>query len=242
MKMMKQKLIDTNEIGGVNIIDRTRSIFNNIFALNSNPFEWLTQKLADEIDVEYYLNHSGQKTISPMFRTLIKVKTEDDVVDYPAVISKLAKIIADKFTDKWNKLYESFINGEYNPLDNYNMEEVETPNLTHDSTEKTKTKIETETENEITEERVHGFNSTEPVPSGESEKNGKVTVSGGADDNEVSTISHDTGTRALKRHGNIGVTLAQRMLQAEIDLRTNFNFVDMLMKDVDSVLTLDIYC
>lgn len=231
------KLIDTNEIGGEHIIDRNKSIFNGIKALSDNPFEWLSQSMADYIDQEYYLNHSGEKPLSPIFERLLAItgKTTEQVV------TDLARIIANKFEDKWNKLYTAFIDSDYKPLENYSMDETETPNITRDSTENTKTKIETETENDKTENTVHGFNSASPVPSSESERNAKVTVSGGANDNESHRVDKETGTRTLNRHGNIGVTTSQQMLESEIKLRSNFNFINTIMMDVDSVITLPIY-
>lgn len=50
----------------------------------------------------------------------------------------------------------------------------------------------------------------------------------------------DSGTRTLTRSGNIGVTTSQQMAQSEIDL-WQWNFVESIYKDVDSVLTLSIY-
>lgn len=231
---MIQKLIETNEIGGEHIIDRSKSIFNAIKGITGQPFEWLTQDNADILDVEYYLNHSGEKLIAPMFEKLLNLTGVN-------AIQQVAKVIINKFEDKWNKLYEAFIESEYKPLENYSMDETETPNITRDSTEKTKTKIETETENDITEANVYGFNSANPVPSGSTERNGKVVVSGDKTDNEVENVAHETGTRTLNRHGNIGITTSQQMLQSEIVLRSNYNFVQMLYKDVDSVMTLLIY-
>lgn len=231
---MKTKLIDTNEIGGEHIIDRSKSIFNAIKDVNNQPFDWLSQANADILDIEYYLNHSGEKFIAPMFEKLLNLTGVN-------AMNQLAKIIINKFSDKWNKLFEAFIESEYEPLENYSMEEVEKPQITKESTENTKTKIETSTENDITEAKVHGFNSVDGVPSGSTERNGVVKVEGGADDNEVHRVDTEKGKRERTRHGNIGVTTSQQLLQSEIELRSNYNFVQMLYKDVDSVLTLLIY-
>lgn len=234
---MRTLLKQTNEFGGEHIIDRTLSIFNAIKSLTSNPFEWLTQAVADELDIEYYMNHSGDKSISPLFEKLLGIQGQTGAT----VVTQIAKIIVNRFTDKWNKLYSAFVDSNYAPLENYNMEEVETPNITHDSTTKQKTKIETETEDDTNEQSVYGFNSTTKVPSAENVRNGKTIVSGDANDNETVSQDKETGTRLLTRHGNIGVTTSQQMLQSEITLRSNYNFIHMLYDDVDSVLTLPIY-
>lgn len=231
---MKMKLIETNNIGGTSIIDRSKSIFNAIKGVRDNPFTWLNQANADLLDIEYYLNHSGEKLVSPMVQRLVASTGTD-------MCHMVAKIIIEKFNDKWNKLYKAFIDSDYEPLENYNMVQKETPNITHASTEKQKTKIETETTNDKTQNDVYGFNSVNPVASGEQTRNALLTVKGNENDNETSKTETETGTRDLTRHGNIGVTTSQQMLQSEIDLRKNYNFVEMLYADVDSVMTLLVY-
>lgn len=228
------KLIDTNEIGGANIIDRTKSIFNAIHNVSNQPFQWLSQGIADTLDQEYYLNHSGDKNVSPLVEKLLTLTGVN-------MVQKVANIIINKFEDKWTRLYNAFIDGDYEPLENYSMEEVETPNITRDITEKQKTKIETETTDDKTENEVYGFNSATPVPSGDSNHNGTITVSGDENENKITKQDKETGTRSLTRHGNIGVTTSQQMLESEIKLRENFLFFNMLFKDVDSVMTLLIY-
>lgn len=232
--MKRTRLNETNEFGGEHIINRSKSIFNAIKDTSSQPFEWLTQANADILDIEYYMNHSGEKKISPMFEKLLSLTGVN-------AMQQLAKVIINKFEDKWNKLYKAFIESEYEPLENYSMEEVETPNITKDSTTNQSTKVETSTENDTTEGERYGFNSATPVPTGKATRNGTVTVEGASDDNESHTVDTETGTRTLTRHGNIGVTTSQQMLTSEVTLRTNYNFVEMLYKDVDSVLTLLVY-
>lgn len=51
----------------------------------------------------------------------------------------------------------------------------------------------------------------------------------------------ETNEHELRRHGNIGVTTSQQMLQSEIELwQWNF-FNDVLFPDLDSVLTIQVY-
>lgn len=51
----------------------------------------------------------------------------------------------------------------------------------------------------------------------------------------------ETTEHELRRHGNIGVTTSQQMLQSEIELwQWNF-FNDVLFPDLDSVLTIQVY-
>lgn len=47
-------------------------------------------------------------------------------------------------------------------------------------------------------------------------------------------------TRTLNRHGNIGVTTSQQMIESEIELRKH-NFFEIVFKDIDNYLTLAVY-
>ena len=56
-----------------------------------------------------------------------------------------------------------------------------------------------------------------------------------------STIKEtDSESHSLHRHGNIGVTTSQRMIESEIVLRKK-NFFEIVFSDIDKLLTLSIY-
>ena len=214
------KLIET-----INIQTMDDGIFTAIRTLDSvgdTPlFPWLDDTNATEYDILYYLQHSGEKCISRYFKTLRKLEDESVIV---SAITVLAKTIMGKFSDKWNRLHSAFIETVYKPLENYDMTQKETPNVTH--TKNVKSNLETDND-------FYGFNSTTAV------KQSKTTVHGAKLDNEET--NSETGTRDLTRHGNIGVTTSQQMLQSEIDLRNRYNFLDDIMNDVDSILCLLVY-
>ena len=112
------------------------------------------------------------------------------------------------------------------------MEQTETPDITHTKT--TQTETVTSITDDVTGTDVYGFNSSSPVPNNKVTRNGTSTVSNDPDNNVETNV--ESGTRGLTRHGNIGVTTSQQMLQSEIDLRNNYNFLDNIMDDVDSIL------
>ena len=231
---MKKKLIDTIQISD---LLSTGGVFSKLYTydqtLTEPNFAWLTSDVALYLDKDYYLVHSGQKKINQSYERFIQLKEDGLIADD---LLEIVKIIAYKYALKWNKLFDA-INTDYAPLDNYNMEQTETPDIT-----KTKTvdsNVSTTTTDDITDNDVYGFNSSTGVPSGKSTRNGTVTVSGSSDDNiETET---ESGTRGLTRHGNIGVTTSQQMLQSEIDLRNNYNFTNQLMDDMDSEICLLVY-
>ena len=187
-------------------------IDDGIFSLLQPKFDWMSVEDAKTLDLDYYLNH-GQRSISPLYEQLINQQANN--VDFNA-LNKLVDIIYLKFKDKWNRIYDSYIKSTYNALENYSMVEVE----------KTNTKV-TSTDN--TKGGSYGFNSDVSVPVNDS--NSTSVVEGKGEDNK----------RELTRSGNIGVTSSQQMLEQELQLR-KYNFYEELFKDVNSVVTLSIYC
>ena len=213
-----------NLIETINISDLSGGIFQSIRSLDTGTppiFAWLDDTLAVKLDELYYLQRSATKRISGYFERMRKF--EDDGI-VASAIDTIADVLIVKFSDKWNRLYKVFVTENYKPLENYNMKEKETPNITRTKNVNSKLK---------TTNSVNGFNSSAPVQQSESE------TSGAKLDNEET--ESETGTRDLERSGNIGVTTSQQMLQSEIDLRNAYNFYDGIMNDVDSILCLLVY-
>lgn len=193
---------------------------------------WLTDDMVSVLDISYLMEHSGSKHPSIVVERSYKFNGED----IETTMKLLAYQIIQKFADKWDRLY-SAITTDYRPLENYDMEQTETPDIT--KTETRNSSVTTSVTNDITDGDVYGFNSSSPVPQTKTTRNGSTTVSGDSDDNV--TTNTESGTRGLTRHGNIGVTTSQQMLQSEIDLRNNFNFTNQLFEDLDSIMCLLVY-
>ena len=198
-------------------------IFHQL-AIN-NTFEFITSDNQEELDVDYYLSHSGNKYISNLFNTLLDRYPDED----PLI--KLSKIIENRYKENWIRIYNAMIE-EYKPLENYSLLEVETPNLEDHRV----TKLDQDLINE-SDLNDYGFNSNDPVPI--SHNVNKITGSG--DKNKTDETINRTGTRTLTRSGNIGVTTSQQMLESEIKLRALYNMIEIIFNDVDKVLCLSIY-
>lgn len=200
----------------INIIDSaSRGIFYNLHELlkdkegYSESYGWLDNYTT--LDLDYYLGHSGDKFLSPLYMSLLfNNKTESD----------LATILLNRFGENWKRKYKA-LNVEYAPLDNYSMEEEE----------KVNSKV---TVSSTSTGDYKGFN----VPNSESgddyaqvNKNGtESTSSGDAKDN----------VRNLNRHGNIGVTTNAQMLSGELEVR-QYDFIQSVMNDIDSISLLMVY-
>lgn len=198
-------ILEIIEDGGLMELMRTR---------HSSHLPWLTASLAKDIDTEYVISHSGEKTVSPLLFRFSDMVEKQQISTIEAR-TLVCDFIFNHYGENWTKIYSSYFETEYKPLENYSMIEQENA----------KTKIKTVSSNNSS---VYGFDSEEPVPSNEA--GSETETSSNADDNE----------RKLTRSGNIGVTTSQQMLQSEIDLRS-YDFIESIMRDLDTVLCLAIY-
>lgn len=214
----------------------------------------------------YYIERSYEKYISPLYQRYIEkldFHVDDiDLEDFNILNDYLARTILTKFLLKWVRIFNAIIT-DYKPLENYNMEEVRTPDIersrsgsesgshTERGTDSVNTDI-TNSKETSTEAGIYGFNSSNSNPSasgtgdesvrttGDKEDNYTERTSSGSKNGTHSETETETGTETLRRHGNIGVTTSQQMLESEIKLR-QYNFVEQMFNDIDSVLCLKIY-
>ena len=215
-------------------------IFTWIQQRESNPFEWVTANNATDLDFLYIAHHSGEKYISTFVQHIIELSDNEELPAGEGLGSFMARIVIERFGDKWNRLYDA-LTTEYNPLENYDMEQTETPDITKERNTKSNTKITNTNEIESAQNNTFGFNSSDAVPSTSSEGKTTTTTEGNEDDNTSWEEETETGTRGLTRHGNIGVTTSQQMLSAEVDVRTKHQFLELIFNDLDSILCLMVY-
>ena len=229
--------------------------FNEIDARFTNLFA------GKELAEEYYIEHSNEKYISPYYAKLLKLVEEEKITE-EQMYEYQSSNVANKFAVKWYKIFEALMT-DYKPLENYDLNEIRTPNIKrsrigedsieHEQSGKDSTNIETVKETTIDNETgVYGFNSTNSNPSVTGDGTTSETVTGNKDKNYVESELHgketknnesteiESGSETLQRHGNIGVTTSQQMLESEIKLR-QYNFVEEMLNDIDTILCLKIY-
>lgn len=219
-----------------NIDSKLKTFLNSYIGLSEEDYNASSlHNLFDsndlELDEDYFIENSSEKYLSRYSQSLIDGIGLDNL-EY--VIEKISSHLVTKFGFKWWKIAEA-ITTDYKPLENYDMEEIRTPNLREEYTRKQNTDTNVHSE---TESGIYGFNSTEPNPTATG--NGDNHTTGLKANNETEDIKSNTGTERLTRHGNIGVTTSQQMLESEIKLR-QFNFIEEVFKDIDSILCLKIY-
>ena len=187
----------------------------------------------ETLQEDYYIGHSSDKFISPFVEKLFNSgKTPVEISEY------VANICINRFGVKWAKIYDALLT-EYNPLENYSMEEIRTPDLSFEETQNEKTDVTTERETHATNS-YKGFNADDPVVVNKTDGDEDVTTSGAKLDNEVTKETTHTGTETLTRAGNIGVTTSQQMLESEFKVR-QYDFYKMVYNDIDSILCLSVY-
>ena len=210
------------------------------YALNEYNVPWKTSISSVALDLEYYGNVSGGKTISPLLRRLLV----DGVVPESA-LTRLANSLYSMNALRWSKLWNTY-QLEYNPIENYRMTEimedddtVTTYGRTHS---KTGTESDDRTRTDGSIDGIFGFNSSSAVDSETSDR----TI----DDDNTHTynltdtdagIDRQTHSYELTRSGNIGVTTSQQMIESERGLWMWKYFYDVVFPDVDKMLTISVY-
>lgn len=184
------------------------------------------------LDTDYEVGFSADKYISPLLEKIlvqslsdlgysIEDFMDDSFNDYSSLIPLIllnygiGNILYQRFGEKWKRIYDAMMS-QYDPINNYDMEEKRTPNLSTGVTANAGSKT-----------GVFGFNGT-------SAKDSAIN-----DGNSSSTTTL-TGTDTLTRKGNIGVTTTQQMITQELELRKN-DFYRIIYSDIDSILCLKIY-
>ena len=194
---------------------------------------FITSENAGTLNEDYYISHSADKFLSPLANKLMDIGlTQSEIT------AKVASIVANRFADKWKHLSDA-LTAEYDPLQNYSMEEIRTPDLEEGQTRNEKTDIKTERDTSASS-KYRGFNSDDASLVSQTDGTDDVETTGAKADNETSTTTTHTGTETTTRSGNIGVTTSQQMLESELKVR-QYDLYKSIYEDIDSVLCLSIY-
>lgn len=155
---------------------------------------------------------------------------EDTSIFWGSVWRHILFTVEARYGDSLLEMAKTYFNGSYNPLENYDMSETETPNITRTTHGEINSKSTTTSEGNSD---VYGFNSSNPTP--QSKSDSSITNEAKKGDNYSDGTETETGTRTTTRHGNIGVTTSQQMLQSELDLR-KFDFLEHVYKCFEDVM------
>lgn len=221
----------------------TDYVNNGIFTfLNNLDVPWKSLNIFKQLNLTYHGNHSGKKEVSPMIDSLI---VEEALTDNDKTL--IAMSIFSIFSVKWQKLYAT-LSLEYKPLENYDMQETEKTTGNIENTDSVNGTINTSVNNKQNSSSnktssLYGFNSDNDVNSDKDNVTDDSTITETGETKEVKdkiNMNNSTEDRTLTRHGNIGVTTSQQMLQSEIQL-WQWTFFNDVFKDIDTILTIQTY-
>lgn len=197
----------------------------------------------DRLDVLYVFQHSGDKYVVP----LMKMFLDENGQLTETTLAEAANMALALWGKKWANLWE-VQNAEYDPIENYRMNEKETttPTGTETTTDAMTGTDTTRTQgtaaNNETETSVYGFNSANPVPASVTSQKSDYSAGTtfGHTNTNTKTFTNRKTERELERSGNIGVTTSQQMLQSSIELQ-RWNFWLQVFEDLDTTFCLDCY-
>ena len=245
-------------------------ITSGIFtALNEYDVPWKNDNITD-LDVEYFGNISGEKTISPLVRKLLDVDGAETLSNER--IGQLANIIFGLNSVNWEHEYNT-LDLNYNPISNYDMTETESISgetssettatgtvgnvVTNTGTVgNTRTETGESSASGSTENDIYGFNSVNAVNDISNENTSNATAETTTTETRTDNLSENStrtdnlknvGTgetstvRNLTRSGNIGVTTSQQMIESERHLYLWNFFYTIVFPSVDKVLTIATY-
>ena len=146
------------------------------------------------------------------------------------------------FENQWNfEHIVKVLEAEYSPIENvFEVRDETTKNTGADTLTIAKNSQETITGSESTENMISAENvSTYSPDRSENMQSSQVRASGGSDTH--TNAKNSQSSLNVKRHGNIGVTTNQDMINQELDLLNRFNPYRFIADLYEKELTLGIY-
>lgn len=170
-------------------------------------------------DIEYLLNISGEKIVSPLLENLSN-KTIDEINNI------LSNVLFNKYGEDWKKQLNA-LREQYKPLENYNRIFIKEQDEDQQTTTIDNSASTSENEKMAFDSEVYS-------------KDTKITTKGNGGEVKSNT-KIKVNTYKETTTGNIGVTTNQQMLESELKLRDKYKFLNIVFKDVDEVLTIGYY-
>ena len=230
--------------------------------------------LANDLCLGYYMERSGQKTISKTYQLMLDTIKDNNITNETAE-SLLGKLIRGKYSYKWTKIYNALMNNDYtkgNNVDETNYaSQVGKTGANKDETIYNTTNVddgtsgssEVTTRNTENNNDVYGFNSVSPVGAntnnevitekveGEASKNtthntstktGTDTKNFTIDENQSKT-GKDTINKTIDENENVNgrYKTGAELINKELDMREKQILFNIFYRDIDSVVTLQIY-
>ena len=171
---------------------------------------------------EFLMKYSGERHVVSVVNILYQYALDRGLTERQSaegISEELARRIANRFKEKWQRIYNAMF-ASYNPIENYDSTEShsgdDTSSISSDSDITTKQSSYDTSDLETTSQVISNSN---PI-------------------NNYSKIDYNS---TITKHGNIGVTTTQQMIESEIDLRQLHDFIDIIYGDIGSYLLANIF-
>lgn len=239
--MMKTRM----RINDVYSVEEILSTISSIFTFLSNNetypnvHDFINDNNLSVLTNDYYLSHSNEKYLSNFALKIYdryKNDTDNPVGYY--ISSYTAEIVYSRFSEKWKRIYDALMT-QYSPLENYNMEEERNNDKEYSDSGATNTNLSVQRETSATSS-YHGFNSSDYTPVSKTDGDENTSTTGSDETNTTSKSGSESEDETTSRHGNIGVTTSQQMLESELKVR-QYDFYKQVFNDIDLILCLSIY-
>lgn len=210
------------------LLNELKALFEKIGQLSTVLFQNTDNVIFLNLGWRYYTEKKNIP-LKELYCALLESRSQT-ALEVKNLSEYIATMAYYEFGANWEAIYKAYFLTPYKPLENYDMEQVRTPLLvtTNSTTRKQETKVDTSGKT-----KVVPFNSSTSTLTGESE--GDSTTTEDKLKNEIDGKIEERGTDKLTRHGNIGVTTSQQMLQSELDLR-KLDFINLVFRDLDRIL------
>lgn len=200
--------------------------------------------------VEYFINRSGSKTISPFYENLMNKIPIDGLIPERVI----ANTLLTKFGSKWERIYNVLFTTDYNVLEEKSYSTGKNGNTNDSVTYDTEVQSnrnfnrkESVTNTENSNDDTYGFNSVNSVPKSKTEVTStNITESESADNTDHNTETK-TGVDTTVGTYDESITNTGRehspamLIENEIKLRNENIFFDIVLSDIDSIVALAIY-
>lgn len=195
--------------------------------------------LAELLDVDYVIGHSGAKLISPLVHGFI----DDDGLVKLSGRTFLANLVMAKYYPIWTKLWDTY-SIEYDPLNNYSIEESGGANEignTSNTLQYGGSQSRGINSSGTLNVSRYGFNSATAVPTdinASTDGTTENTTNSGSDTNTGSNSKSTSYTRS--KSGFNGLSSYQELIRKDRELWV-VDYFKQIYDDLDKVFTIPIY-
>lgn len=185
------------------------------------------------MDIEYIFNYSGDKSVSPIVKAFLKRVNRSQAVEYPLTVgdmSYLSSIIRARFLTKWKRLWET-VTRDFDYLAPFDI------HFTDETKKDRSYGKNTHTYSDEGENRDYNFGFNDSGVDGTPSSRG-TSVGSGTNGDEFERNAERL--RETVRQGNIGNITKQQLVEEQREL-LQFQFFDIVFKDLDTVLTSHLY-